>query len=154
MNLWLINKRKLQFGAACFILGFAIGTAASIFYSGAVIDEKVFELDTLYSELSERTRRIEKLEESLADQRSRIIKDLKVVVTIKDPHLNLKISDAVRQILSDLIGQEIAGLDPGLIRSIIDGRIIYISGEPYTLHLQYLVVAETAVLEISAEAGS
>ena len=154
MNFWVVDRQLLLFGAACFFLGLIIGVTASIFYSGAMIDQKAIELEMLYSELSERNSRIEKLESSLADQRSRIVQDLKIGLNIKDPYLVLKISDAARQLLNELIGQELNKLDPNLIRTIIDGRVIYINDQPYTLYLKYLVLAETTALELDVKAGS
>lgn len=148
MRLWIIDRQQLRFAAACFIFGLIIGTAAAIFYSGTLIDEMAINLDMLQSELSERDSRIERLEESLADRRRRVVKDLRLELSVKDPHLSLKIGDTARNLLHDLIGQEVDSLDPRLIRSIIHNRIISINGQAYTLKLQFLVIAETVTAEI------
>ena len=147
MRLWIIDRQQLRFAAACFIFGLIIGTAAAIFYSGTLIDEMAINLDMLQSELSERDSRIERLEESLADRRRRVVKDLRLELNVKDPHLSLKIGDTARNLLHDLIGQEV-DTGPWLIRSIIHNRIISINGQAYTLKLQFLVIAETVTAEI------
>ena len=154
MKFWVINRQQLMFAAACFIFGFVFGLTAAIIHSGRLIDEILIELDTLTSELSERNSRIERLEESLADRRRRVVQDIKLELNIKDPHLSLKIADTIRGLLHDLIGKELDSLVPRLIRSIIHNRIVYISGQPYVLKLQYLVLAETITAEISVTSES
>ena len=43
MNFWVVDRQLLLFGAACFFLGLIIGVTASIFYSGAMIDQKAID---------------------------------------------------------------------------------------------------------------
>lgn len=153
MSFLVVTKKQLLFSLSCFILGLFTGLTSSLLYSGAAIDQKVIELETLYSELSERESRIERLEESLADQRYRVVKDIKLKMNIKDPHLNLKLSDHIRQLLTDLIGQEIGTTDPDLVRNIIDNRVIFMNEQAYTLTLTFLVIAETLTAEIHVTTG-
>lgn len=148
MKLMVLTKKHLLFAFAWFIVGVILGVTSSMLYSGWTIDQKVIELDTLYSEISERDSRIERLEDSLADHRYRVVNSLKIQLNIKDAHLNLKISDALRALLGDLIGEEIASLDPILIRNIIDNRIIFVNNQPYSCRLVYLLIAETISVEV------
>jgi len=154
MHFWIVDRQVLLFALACFILGLMLGITASLFYAGVMLDAQEIELETLYSELIERDSRIERLEKSLQDQRYRVVKNLSVELNLKDPHLNLKLSTAVHQLLQDLIGQEIDRLDPNLIRSIIDDRIIQIGDQSFSLRLRYLVIAETLYAQILVSASN
>ena len=81
MNFWVVDRQQLLFEQPVFPTDYRC--TASIFYSGAMIDQKAIELETLYSELS-KAQQPSKTRKRLADQRSRIVQDLKIGLNIKD----------------------------------------------------------------------
>lgn len=148
MRIMLITRSQLYFILACFICGLLCGCTISMLYAARTIDEKVITLETLYSEISEKDVRITKLEESLKQQRSQIVREVKIGIDIKDPYLKLKLSDAIKALVIDLIGTEVSNLEPQLIRNIIDQRLLEINDVTYILSLQYLMLSESMYMEI------
>ncbi len=154
MLFWIIDRQLILFSCACLILGAVGGFTIAMLQAGAIIDEKAIQLESVYSELSEKNDRIERLEESLFDNDALIVRELNLKLNIKDPHLNLKLTNTTRELLQDIIGQRIETLNPELIRNIIDKRIVFANDQAYTLNLKYLVLAEKTILEINVTTGN
>ncbi len=150
----VLTKTQALLILAFFVLGILIGMTGSILYSGWMIDQAVIELETLYSELGERDNRISRLEDSLQERRYRIVKGVNIELDVKDRHLNLRMANEIRSLVDDLIGRELESLDPKLIFSILDGRVIYVVDQPYTLSLRYLVVNDIISLNLQTVAGT
>ncbi len=150
----VLTKQQASLVIAFFIFGLLIGSICSMLYAGWLIDEAAIERETLYSELGERDSRIARLEDSLQERRNRVIKGISINLDVKDRHLSLKLSDEIRQLVNDLIGREVDSLDPQLIRSIIDLRVLYVNDQPYTLKLQYLVISDQLSFFINISSGT
>ncbi|NLY11312.1 MAG: hypothetical protein GX020_06485 [Firmicutes bacterium] len=149
MHIYALTRGSLLKALACFILGLIIGLTLAMIWSAWTIDKTLIEIETLRSELSEKQNAIEKLEFSLIERRQRFVKNISIIMDEKDQHRNLKIAQAVKGLLEDLIGREVDSIDPPLVFAILNGRTIAVEKQLFTLKANILVISETLTVYLS-----
>lgn len=154
MLIYAITRGTLLRGVAVFLFGVILGATCAMLYSARLIDNTLIELETLRSELADSRSRNARLEQSLEDRRTRVVQDISINLDVTDRHLSLRLSQVARELIDDLIGQEIGSLDAPLIASVFSGRTVTVEGASYTFDLDLLVISETLELYLSVIPGA
>ncbi|MCK8817912.1 DUF1664 domain-containing protein [Natroniella sulfidigena] len=146
-NFLTLTKTELTRLIASFILGVIIGATLLNLFVGHQIDQLIYEKEELKSNLKNQTAQLEQLEESLAEERKKIIQKLQVKIeTDLDKHITQELKQKIFNLLKSLIGREIDTIDGNLIAETLDGRIIIIEGNEYQLDLLWFMIQPEAIV--------
>jgi hypothetical protein len=150
-----ITKKALRAALAFYLFGLICGAAGTMLFTLELVDSLYIERDTLASELSESRVRIELLEQSLSERRTRVVRSVAVQLDAGDQHLTLKLTGAARELLDGLIGQEVAAVDPTLVQAIFHRRILTVEQHQFEVNLKYLVISDivTVNLDVTKRLG-
>ena len=154
-NLFIaITSKTLRLAGAAFALGLISGVAGAVLFSINLVDQLYLDRETLQSELSEAQSRINMLEQSLTERRTRVVRSVAVRLDTGDQHLTLKLANHARQLVDGLIGQEVASIDPGLVAAIFHKRIVRVDQGQFELNLDYLIISDTVTVSLTAQKAS
>ncbi len=143
-----VSKKALRMALALYLFGLMCGAAGTMLFTLKLVDELYLERDTLLSELSESRVRIDLLEQNLTERRTRVVRSVTVQLDAGDQHLSLKLSNAARELLEGLIGQEVSAVDPTLVEAIFHKRILTIEQHQFELNLKYLIISDTVTVNL------
>ncbi len=146
-----VTAQTLKKAAALVIFGLICGTAGTVLFSMNLVDQLYLERETLLSELSDAQVRIDMLEQSLTERRTRVVRQVAVQLSAGDQHLTLKLTNHVRQLVEGLIGQEIAAIDPLLLAAVFQGRVVTVEDRHFELDLDYLIISDTVTISLTAQ---
>ncbi|WP_408955022.1 hypothetical protein [Natroniella sp. ANB-PHB2] len=146
-NFLTLTKSELLRLVASFIFGVIIGVTLLNLFVGHRVDNLIYEKEELKANLENQEAQLERLEESLAEERKKIIQKLKVKIeTDLDKHITQQLKQKIFNLLKSLIGREIDNIDGKLIAETLEGRIVIIEGDEYELDLLWFMIQPDAVV--------
>jgi len=134
---------------AAFLLGILFGAALVITYSGERLESLYLEKEKLQVELSEQQAKLDKLTEKMHYRP--VIEDLEVHVEAPSPHEEVEVEKQVRIILHGLIGKPVDQVDPWLVFSALEGRVIELGKTKLRLKARAALIDRRVVLYLEVE---
>jgi hypothetical protein len=114
---------------------------------GPQLDQLIFEREELLSEIESQQTTLDKLEESLAEERRKVIQDLTIEIENKiDKHIKQELKKDIFEILKSLIGRDISKVDGKLLAETLDGRIIIVEKKSYKLNFLWIIIQPNAII--------
>lgn len=132
---------------ASFLLGMIAGITILNLLVGPQLDQLIFEREELLSEIESQQTTLDKLEESLAEERRKVIQDLTIEIENKiDKHIKQELKKDIFEILKSLIGRDISKVDGKLLAETLDGRIIIVEKKSYKLNFLWIIIQPNAII--------
>lgn len=135
---------------ASFLLGALCGAMLAASRVASRLDGLVVENRQLAQQLQESQWQVERLEEQLRKRSRPTVTGAEVVVMFRDPVVRLALEQEARRVVQDLIGREVATLDPLLVMHRLDGRVVTVESRPYLLQTRAVGVAPRLRLLLEA----
>lgn len=152
------KPRNLPRFIGMFLLGLLIGGVATLFLQGNSYDKLYVEKKEIESYVVELQNTIERLERLQQQQtHSLIVREISVETDLSDPVKSVDVRAEAYRLLKDLIGENVDNLNPELIMSILDNRIIVVDGTQYRLNVRTVIIArklEVYILTNQIQDGS
>lgn len=138
---------------AAFLVGSLLGAAVVNALSGKRLESLYLEAEKLRVELSEQQEKLSKLTEKISYRP--VVEDFEVHVKGPSPREEVEVEKQVRAMLHELIGKPVAQIDPWLIFSTLEGRIIELGKERFRLRARAALFDRQVViyLEVEREPG-
>ncbi len=131
---------------AAFILGVIFGITLFNLLISPELDQLLFEREELKSTIDTQETKLNKLEESLAQARHRIIQNLEIKLPdTLDKHLKQKLKQDIFELLKSLIGREIKKIDGSLLAETLDNRIVIVEKKNYQLDLNWFIIKNNSI---------
>ncbi len=131
-----------------FLVGIVVGAAGTLAAKGHDLDLLYLQMNKLRGENNQLQEEIDSLKKDLINkQRQSIRRVRKIEVTVKAPDefTKLAISKYVKDHTRPLLGQELTYLEahPTMVKGLIDGRVVSLQNQPYSLRVELVVIGET-----------
>ncbi len=140
-NFLILTKKELLYTLASFLAGFILGIVILNLIVSKELDQLIYERKELITEIENQKTQLENLEESLAEEKKKVIQKLKIrIETELEKHIKQELEKEIFQILNSLIGRDIGKIDGSLIAETIDERIVIIQKKRYKLKLIWLII--------------
>ncbi len=136
-------------GAA--LLGALVGAALALALVGRQVDELRLEREELLVRLEDQRDQLQRLEESVKARRWLPIRELVIDLNLEDRVKRLRAEEAVRNLLRDLVGKNVADVDPIMVWRILDDRVVTTPAGQFRLRLRLMVIWERSMFVIEAE---
>ncbi|GEM_PF-507562 len=141
---------------AWFVLGILLGSFFMQILAGKELNRLYYEKERLRVELYEALERLSSYEEQWSNQKFGVIQDIKIIFlseneNTKDSFTELELKKEVREIVKDLIGQEIGKTNPELVFKLLDNRIVQVGGKGFLIKVRSIIFAEEIVFYLEAE---
>ena len=126
------------------LLGIIIGSIITISLLGYRIEKLYQEREQLKVDLFETRERLNNLEEMWQSQSEDFIKEIVIELKMeKSTFTELALKQAIQEIVKDLVGEEVSSINPHIIMSMLDKRIITAEEKKYRLDLEAVFLSET-----------
>ncbi|OCL25341.1 hypothetical protein U472_13370 [Orenia metallireducens] len=146
-NFLTLTKNDILRLFASFLLGMITGITILNLLVGPQLDQLIFEREELLSEIESQQTTLDKLEESLAEERRKVIQDLTIEIENKiDKHIKQELKKDIFEILKSLIGRDISKVDGKLLAETLDGRIIIVEKKSYKLNFLWIIIQPNAII--------
>ncbi|TDX58948.1 hypothetical protein [Orenia marismortui] len=140
-NFLTLTKQDLLRMFACFILGMIFGITLFNLLVAQQLDQLIFEKEELLSKIDNQQTQLNNLEESLAQERRKVIKNLSIDIENKlDKHIKQELKKDIFEILKTLIGRDISKVDGKLLAGTLDQRTVIIEKKSYQLNLIWIII--------------
>ena len=151
-NFLTLTKTDLLRLLASFILGFIIGITLFNLLITPQLDQLIYEKNKLLTKIENQQTQLEKLEESLAQEKKKIIQELEIEINTKlDKHIKQELKQKIFKILDSLIGRNINKIDGNLIANTLNERIIIIEKNNYELNLLWFIIKPHSVISFKVK---
>ncbi|MGI6225031.1 MAG: hypothetical protein ACOYJ1_02120 [Peptococcales bacterium] len=154
---YLLPSKEPTKELALFIIGIIIGAVLATLVIGQQVEKVHSENASLIVQLNEKQSQIKALEDTIKEAKKWfIVKEIQINLELpprnfadKD-NLELKISEAVKDMLKNIRGKKVNELDPEVIWHIVDGRQIEILGYTFTLEVRGVMISEKVTFFVYA----
>ncbi|MEW6064955.1 MAG: hypothetical protein ACOY3U_08095 [Bacillota bacterium] len=152
-------KAGLFRGIAFLLLGIILGAAGTNALIGQQVDHLTLVNITLQDQLEDAQNELEKLKESSKKKKKQTITAIEtyLILTSREGlteydelRVKLEAAEKVKNWLSPLLGQDVAGLDTLWIPSIVDNREIEANGNKYRLRTHLVIINEKLTVYLKA----
>ena len=145
-----IKKRSIAFLVTLLagtIIGAILGTVVLNALISYRIDQYVRQIQYLEGIIQDQEIRFKKLEESINNKKL-ILKDIKIFLIYEDEMDKIILEKYIKEKYTSLLGKEIKTIDVDLVTSVIDKRIMKISGKEYQLKVTKIILTDTLAIWI------
>jgi len=151
-----IKKRSIAFLVTLLagtIIGAILGTVVLNALISYRIDQYVRQIQYLEGIIQDQEIRFKKLEESINNKKL-ILKDIKIFLIYEDEDNEedemdkIILEKYIKEKYTSLLGKEIKTIDVDLVTSVIDKRIMKISGKEYQLKVTKIILTDTLAIWI------
>lgn len=136
---------------AILLTGIFIGATVINLLYGNIIDKLYWEKEELKIRLFETTERLDKLEDQLETHQNPVVREVIIeIIQDKNSFTELSLRQAIGEIVTHLVGEELNDLNPYLIHRMIDGRNIKLDeGELYRVEVIWIIISEQIIFHLS-----
>ncbi|HCJ10026.1 MAG TPA: hypothetical protein DHW14_02525 [Clostridiales bacterium] len=142
--------------AALLVLGYLGGLVMGVALLSARLDRVSLEREQLLVKNRDLEIQVERLQERLSAAESGgsgpLVKRVTLDMRGLDELSRLRVESALSDLLDDLVGEPVAGLDPALVFHLLDGRRVAVEGMHVVLHVRGVVLAPETRFWIDLEA--
>ncbi|SET23117.1 hypothetical protein SAMN05660297_01760 [Natronincola peptidivorans] len=137
---------------AVFSIGFILGLTVMNVVHMHTIDRLYRIQNQLTNQLLDREIKLERLTESMEQQKASIVKDLVIDIAFEgNPLVQDEIEKSIHFYMSDLVGMELWRIDGEMIYKILDDRILDIGDRQVHLEIKYIVISEKISIAVIAK---
>lgn len=123
------------------LVGFVLGAAVVWPLAAWRLEDLGLQNDALRLALEDARRQVAQLEASTARLREPVVTSVAVETDVEDPAERTRVEAPLREMAAGLVGRPLAGLDPELLKSALDGRLFEVEGRVYRATLTFALVA-------------
>lgn len=146
-----ITRHELHQLLAAFILGLIIGGVIINLITAHQIDRLIYKNKELTNKIQTKNNELEKLEESLANRKWKIIQKLEIVIeTEENKHIKQQLEEKLYELLESIVGRQMNKIDGTLISNTIDDRVILVDGTNYKINLIWLLLQRKTIVKVEA----
>lgn len=127
---------------AGFLLGLLLGAIGAVLATGRRLEELSLDNLQLTRELNQERTKAEQLTASLAERKKRVITSLQIETTRLEGMYKPYFHEYIHGLLGDLVGMEIARVEPKLVWNIINDRRVQMKEEIFRLSAQWILIDE------------
>ena len=142
---------RIRIILASFVLGVLIGTAGLNWAIGHHLDKAELEIKRLRANLADQAEKITVLEKKLAARQNLTINEIIVYVNLADEFEKLELESVIKKLLRELKGKQLRDIDPALVVSIVDRRIVETQDHRYRLTVKGTLVSERVIMYVEAK---
>ena len=143
-----VTARRLL---AAFLLGTCVGAAATVPYYGRRVETLTLTTGTLLQQLQEHRSRLERLQQAGDAPAERVILRVRLEFLWDDEAVRLALAERLAPLAEELVGRDLARIDPYLIYAMFEGRAVDIDDARYRLSVRTVVVAEEVTVVLAVE---
>lgn len=143
-------RARIRIILASFMLGALIGAAGLNLATGHHLDKAELEIKRLHANLNDQSDKIAVLEKKLAVRQNLTINEIRVYVNLDDEFEKLELESNIKKLLRELKGKELKEIDPALVVSIVDKRIVETQEHKYRLTVKGTLVSERVIMYVEA----
>ncbi len=138
---------------ALFVLGCLVGSAVTMPLVSTRLETVLMERDQMILLLMEHKSRLDKVKEQLAGHRApRSVESVELSIQgVEDEAHLLSLKKTLQPYAGDLVGQDLAQLDPYLIINVFNDRTVRMDGVSYQLTVEAVVLDTTVRILLGAE---
>jgi hypothetical protein len=137
--------------AAALLAGLLIGAAGTGFFSGRKVEKTEREKERLLEELKKEQLQVERLTKSLQEKRTRVVTRLTIDLEVGDPFHEGFFRGVITELLGELVGMEVSRVDPRLVYTILDGRVLEVKNELYECSVHWVLISETVEVGVTVD---
>ena len=138
-------------GVALWLLGMITGATLCSIITGSSLEKLYQEKERLKVELFETTSRLYQLEKQLRTRETGQVQEIIIELDTPAGALEqLALRQALAEIASDLIGEKIELLKPGLLVKLFHQRVLAVEGKQYLISVRWIVVGEKITFNLTA----
>ncbi len=145
--------RGLQLLSAV-LIGMLLGAGLMVMQTGHTLERMMLERGQLLSQLQWHRARNEKLSEQLSERRWTAVEEVELVLEGVEPDSpeELHLQEELLPYLQQLLGRRLTKLDPEVVLTIFEGRVIEYEQRKYSLEVRTVVLAlqPQLILEVSS----
>ncbi|MDR5659199.1 hypothetical protein RH915_06825 [Serpentinicella sp. ANB-PHB4] len=146
-----MSKKRLFVLFNILLLGFFLGLCAMNLFQMHTIDRLYRVQNNLTNQLLDKEIQLEKLNQSIDNNKSFVVKNLEIIVEYDGNPLFIEdIESAAKFYISDLVGREIISIDGEMIYKIFNNRLLEIEEKQINLTVKYIIITETVTIGIKA----
>lgn len=137
---------------AAFIVGVMCGAAALASLAAQRVQDLQLQYTLLVQDLMRYRARLERLQEEQGTPAPIIVHTAELELLWPDEAVRLDLQEQLTPLLDGLEGRPLAAIDPYLVHSIFDGRLVELDHGRYRLTVKYFILSEhiRVVLGVSA----
>ena len=144
---------------ALLLLGLLLGAGITSMVIGKQVDYLTMTNKELQNQLADQEYQLQKLKDNINATQNPIITAIEVTLTpdsleklseYQQLHVQLAVSEKIKEWLNPLIGQELNHLDHLLIPRVVDDRIVEAENNSYRIQSQLIIMDQTIHLYVNA----
>ncbi|MFO7246140.1 MAG: hypothetical protein FWJ62_04270 [Thermaerobacter sp.] len=141
--------------AAAFLLGAAVGAAATVPYYGRRVEALLLTTGSLLQQLHEHRARLARLEEARDRSFRPVIQRVRLELLHDDEAVRLALAERLSPLAEELVGRDLERVDPYLVYAMFDGRSVDLDDARYVVTVRAVVAAPemTVILTVTRAAG-
>lgn len=143
-------KARIRTILASFVLGALIGAAGLNWATGYHLDKAELEIKRIQANLADQAEKNTVLEKKLAVRQKLTINEITVYVNVDDEFEKLELESIIKKLLRELKGKQLKEVDPTLVVSIVDKRIVETQEHKYRLAVKGTLVSEKVIMYVEA----
>lgn len=133
-------------------LGFILGTLSVLLAVGRQVERLRLEREEMLEQLRWYKKKVDNLNETLQTKYWSVIQEVNVTMSgIEDEATKLALRREISPLLEELLGKELAKVEPLLILKMFDGREISLEEKKYRLTSQALVLSTKTRIVLQVE---
>lgn len=142
-----------------FVLGGLVGAASVTALIGGQVDQLNNAKEALEEEISTLQGELEQIEKNISTRQELTINSIALeikfqnvqLLPLEEETLKLNIEKQMKEILKNLLGKKIQGLNPFLIPLMLENRLIEAEGRHFRINVELIVLAEKLYLLLEAQ---
>ena len=87
----------------------------------------------------------------MQEKRTRVVTRLTIDLEVGDPFHEGFFRGVITELLGELVGMEVSRVDPRLVYTILDGRIIAVNDELYECSVRWVLISETVEVGVTVD---
>lgn len=137
--------------AGAFLLGFLAGSLALVPLAGREVERLAVACRQLALRLDEARQDLASLRRQGAAWTPVVRRVTVRFVNVADDALRLRLEEAVRPLLEELVGREVGRLDPFLVDALLRGRRVRVGEQEYGLTLRRALLGEETLVVLGTQ---
>lgn len=137
--------------AGAFLLGLLAGSLAMVPVAGREVERLAVACRQLALRLGEAEQDLARLRRQGAAWTPVVRRVTVRFANVADEALRLRLEEAVRPLLEELVGREVGRLDPFLVDALLRGRRVRVGEQEYVLALRRALLGEEVLVVLGAQ---
>ncbi len=142
------NIKNLPKFIGMFLLGSLVGAFIALYMQGKNYDTLYLEKKELENYAVELQNTIDRFEKVQQLERDFVVKEITIETNLSDALRNVDIKREAGDLLKDLIGENVEDIDPNIIMTILNNRIVSVEDRQYRLAIRTITIAKNLKVDL------